>query len=116
MINGGAGRAFMREWGMMQSHVHRTACDRGWWDEQRSIGTLIALLHSELSEALEAARCGNQPDDHIPEYSGLEAEMADVVIRIMDLAQAEGLDVAGAIIAKARYNDGRAFKHGGKEF
>jgi hypothetical protein len=73
-------------------------------------------MHSELSEALEALRNGNQPDDHIPEFTGAEAELADVVIRIMDVAAAKGWRVAEAIMAKTSYNKTRPFKHGGKAF
>jgi NTP pyrophosphatase (non-canonical NTP hydrolase) len=61
-------------------------------------------------------RHGNPPDDHIPEFSGVEAELADVVIRIMDYAFARGLNIAGAIEAKAKYNESREMKHGGKIF
>ncbi|KKL73104.1 hypothetical protein LCGC14_2078290, partial [marine sediment metagenome] len=70
---------------------------------------------SELSEALEAIRHGNPPDDKIPEFNGYEAELADCVIRIMDVAIARNLRVAEAIVAKMAFNEGRPYKHG-KEF
>lgn len=73
-------------------------------------------MHSELSEALEALRHGNKPDDHIPEFSGVEAELADVVIRILDYAEARGLRLAEAIEAKILYNSTRPRRHGGKKF
>ena len=82
----------------------------------REIGTLIALQHSELSEGLEYVRMGNPQDDKIPEFTGLEAEFADVVIRIMDVAHHNKLNVVGAILAKVAMNKTRAYKHGGKEF
>lgn len=63
------------------------------WNAMQRAGELIALMHSELSEALEAARHGNPPDDKIPEFTGLEAELGDTVIRIMDFAQKRGLRV-----------------------
>jgi NTP pyrophosphatase (non-canonical NTP hydrolase) len=79
-------------------------------------GEMIALMHSELSEALEALRHGNPPDDKVPEFSGVEAELADVIIRIFDLASQRGWRVAEALVAKMEMNKGRSVKHGGKLF
>jgi hypothetical protein len=73
-------------------------------------------MHSELSEALEWARLGNPLDDKCPGYTGLEAELADTIIRILDFAAARDLDVIGAMLVKAEFNKGRPHKHGGKRF
>lgn len=76
----------------------------------------IALIHSEVSEALESMRHGYSPDDKIPEYNGVEAELADAIIRIFDMAEAHNLKVIEAMFAKMEYNKTRPYKHGGKKF
>lgn len=77
---------------------------------------MIALMHSELSEALEGLRHGNPPDSHIPEFTSVEAEFADTIIRMMDYAEAKGLRLAEALVAKRMFNMGRERMHGGKKF
>lgn len=94
--------------------AHKTATDAGWYHDPatgepvvRNFGEVVALMHSELSEALEADRKGLM-DDKLPHRSGVEVEFADCIIRILDTAAAMGLDVAGALIEKNRYNQTRA--------
>ena len=97
-----------------QQLAHKTATDAGWYrnpvtgeEVKRNFGEVVALMHSELSEALEADRKGLK-DDKLPHRDGREVEFADCILRIFDTAAALGLDVPGAIIEKNRYNRQRA--------
>lgn len=107
---------FWLGWAHMAKHVNETAREKGWWDGERNDGECIVLMHSELSEALEALRHGNPPSEKAAGFSAVEEELADVVIRIMDFAAQRGYDIGGAILGKATYNDGRPHMHGGKLF
>lgn len=97
-----------------QRLAYATATEAGWYTDPvtgqpiaRNFGEVVALMHSELSEALEADRKCLQ-DDKLPHRDGREVEFADCIIRILDTAAALGLDVAGAWIEKNRYNSQRA--------
>jgi NTP pyrophosphatase (non-canonical NTP hydrolase) len=110
---------FVREFSAFQDRVHQYALKKGWWEQgiaARNKAEMIALMHSELSEALESLRHNDPPSDHIPDFTGVEEELADVVIRIMDFSQAFGLRVAEAVTVKQDFNEGRPYKHGGKAF
>lgn len=99
--------------------AHEAAADKGFWDDEHpNLGEKIALIHSELSEALEEVRAGHAPDevyevDGKPE--GLPIELADAVIRIADLCGYYGIDLNAAVDRKFTYNERRPAKHG-KQF
>jgi NTP pyrophosphatase (non-canonical NTP hydrolase) len=82
---------------------------QGFW-ESDNFGEKIALIHSELSKALEADR-KDLMSNHIPEFTGVEEELADVFIRMIDLAVQKDLRLGEAIFAKMRFNLTRPFKH-----
>ena len=109
---------FVTAWENIDIEVHKTAVDKGFYDQadgevHRPSGTAIALIHSELSEVLEALRKPVQENSaKIHEFSEVEEELADVVIRVMDFQEANGYRVQEAIIAKMAYNKTRPYKHG----
>lgn len=119
----------------LAKEIHENAIAHGWWEEPRTFGEIIALCHSELSEALEEYRSGNRirPGSPTPMiyYSGggyvatsetrcskkpegIAIELADCMIRILDYCGHEGIDIEEAIRIKHEYNKTRPYKHGGK--
>lgn len=84
---------------------------QGFWPENRNFGEALALVHSEISECLEAHR-KQSTDSHLPQYKGVEVELADAMIRILDIAAGYELDVIGALKDKLIYNANRPHKHG----
>jgi hypothetical protein len=106
----------------IQQKLHGQATDMGWHSKPREVGTLLALCHSELSEALEGFR-KDLMDDHLTHRKMAEVELADCIIRIFDLAGREGFDIGQALAEKHQYNFNRAdhqlqnrMSEGGKKF
>lgn len=76
-------------------------------DEGRNPLELLALCHSELSEALEGIR-KDQMDDKLPHRKMFEVELADTLLRIFDIAGGFDLDIGGALTEKLLFNTTRA--------
>lgn len=96
----------------LTSYCHEASAKAGWWKEGDTENPLmfsnkLCLIHSEVSEAMEGDR-KSLMDDKLPHRPMREVELADVVIRVFDLAGAYGLDLAGAIVEKMEYNAQRA--------
>ena len=108
---------------------HKNSLEHGWWGEGRSFPAIVALIHSEVSEALEAWRdTPLDQDPFVPGYAdtlgvqgtgplkpvGVPSELADIIIRVLDAAAGYGIDIDAAVAEKMAYNETRPFRHGGK--
>lgn len=100
----------------LQKSIHQLAIEKGWWESDREIPELLCLIHSEISEALEAYRIrgierwvkNNKPE-------GVAVELADAIIRILDLAEYFGFDMEEEILEKHKFNNTRKYRHGNKK-
>lgn len=115
----------------LAKEAHKIAVEHGWWDKEPTFGDLVSLMHSELSEALEEYRAG-RPMEYVDDIEkcvritdrtlfagrkpeGIAVELADCIIRILDWAGKEGVDLDAIIREKMEYNRNRPYRHGGKK-
>jgi NTP pyrophosphatase (non-canonical NTP hydrolase) len=103
----------------LQIDCHYLAREKGFWveGEERNVPEMLALIHSEISEALEEYRKGSDTEevyyrdtDGKPE--GFGVELADAVIRILDLAEGLQINLADRIREKLEFNRTRPHRHG----
>lgn len=112
--------------------IHDTAVSRGWWNKPSEFGTSLALVHSEVSEALEEWRnnhpltevywkhpgtdslCLAIPPCPSSKPEGVPTELADVIIRVLDICAYHGIDIDESVRIKMEYNVTRPQRHGNK--
>lgn len=87
--------------------IHKNAVKHGWWDKERPIPELLCLIHSEVSEALEAYRNNNSEE--------MAEELADIIIRVLDMAEGLKINITNEIIRKHEINKSREYRHGNKK-
>ncbi len=117
----------------LRDEIYNNAIDKGFWDGERNMGELLMLVVTELSEALEVHRNGGgistvdgmmrvaldkMDDEQFKEHFGLIVkdsfpdEMADSIIRLLDICGGHDIDIDWHIQAKMRYNKMRGRLHG----
>lgn len=122
--------------------VYQNAKQHGFWKDERTVGELLALIHSEVSEALEEHRNGRKINEtyysgkrelalerggyivtkidekiitkECKKPEGIPSELADIVIRVFDICGHYEIDLEAVIKEKMEYNKSRPRKHGGK--
>lgn len=134
---------FIEAFQAVQKNVHQNSKDKGFWDgpDNANVPTKLMLIVSELAEAMEEHRkldsgyrideiqyksedgiiyrdqeVGMKDGKMMYKPEGFAIELADAVIRIMDLCEYLGIDLADAIMIKSDYNRGREFRHGNKAY
>lgn len=97
---------------------HERAKRKGWWEgDVHNIPEKLALIHSEVSEALECYRDGEPVffTGEVGKPLGIGIELADVVIRVADLCGHLGIDLDYCVRVKSEFNERRPYRHGGKK-
>jgi NTP pyrophosphatase (non-canonical NTP hydrolase) len=115
------GAVWVMDWAALTTAVWGMAQDKGWHDDgpdgPRTFGDVIALIHSEATEALQDYRDGHGLDEVYYEGSkpcGVGIELADVLIRVLDACGCYGIDIGDCVARKIAYNATRPYRHGNK--
>jgi NTP pyrophosphatase (non-canonical NTP hydrolase) len=108
-------REWLTSYRRVAEQVHAISEPQGFWPDgpKTDIAYKIAHLMSELGEAYECARTGGA-DKNIPDMTGVEVQLADVLGILMDMEVAMGLKISEALLRKMEFNKTREFLHGKK--
>ena len=106
----------------LQKEVFEISTSKGWHDQGHALSELLVLIHSEVSEAVESDRNYEEPlwydlsKGGKPE--GVVAELADVVIRVLDTMAVSfpKVDFERVLMQKMDYNKTRKYRHGNKKY
>ncbi len=114
----------------LANEIHTVSVNKGFYDGDRCAHEILALIHSEVTEALDELRIGRgksevlyegQPgfwsttqSELYPKPVGFPTELADVIIRTLDAAAFYGIDIDKVVREKIEYNKTRTYKHGKK--
>lgn len=126
----------MKSLNQLRDEIHANAKEKGFFDKKREVGTMLMLIVSELAEALEADRVGDycsfskyeeckkgmdmglRPSEDIEKYAfekyiknTFEDELADVIIRTLDICGYLDIDIERNVFAKMEYNKTREKMH-----
>lgn len=102
--------------------AHRVATEHGFWEPGPSFPESLMLVVSEAGEALEDFRNGRYeteiytqsgPNSGLPKPCGIPIELADIIIRVLDICGQYGIDLDNAVTMKMAYNKSRPYRHGG---
>lgn len=122
----------MKPLNQLRDEVHANARDKGWHDPSPSFGEAMALIRSEVSEALEDYRSGyldpnemkyesptglrrEKPIGRCRKPAGIPSELADIIIRVLDVCGTYDIDIERAFDEKMEFNKTRGRRHGGKK-
>lgn len=116
----------------LSKEIHQGNVERGFYDTKRPLSEVLVLIHAEISEAVEADRkekftktvnwkeLMELPDEEFKAQfqdkvkDTYEDEIADTMIRLLDLIGWQNLDIDNHMAAKLRYNSLRPYRHGKK--
>jgi len=118
----------MKNLNELSAAIHENNISKGFYEKEKNIGEMLALIHSEVSKNQYSSLSESQMNvlmgwslskDFIKDYKRLvkgsfEEEMADIIIRVLDLCAHKKINIEQHIAAKIRYNAAREYKHGKK--